>query len=214
MVDGLTPDDAMNAPLDPTIEDGAGLDEGKKGLFSSPLAKILGIVAAIIVVLGILGVIAVIAFTFFFASDVQDELQNQLDSAAATETASAEGTESVPVEPEPVAYSEIFTFRDIFDPLVIAPITCETSGSAETSSATEGKLTADVSSGTLYLEAIAIEDGASTAVVLYDGTEYRLTEGTGVPGTPWMVLSVNESSVVMLYGDQQVILSVGQGTSR
>jgi hypothetical protein len=219
VVDGLTPQDPAGQPFDAVDESGAPLppEEEKKGLFSSPIAKILGIVAAILVVLVICGVIAMLVFTFFIAEEAQDVMDDAA-SQAATETApaggSSEATGVVPVEPEPVSYSRIFTFRDIFDPYYSAPIICDTTGTVEGTSTTEGKLTADVSSGTLYLEAIVIENGEPTAVLLWEGTEYRLTEGQGIPGTPWLVLTINETSVVMLYGDQQVVLSIGQGTSR
>ena len=216
MVDGLTPQDPAGQPVDPALDGQAPLspEEEKKGLFSNPVVKIIGIVVGVLVVLGICGVVAMLLFSFFFVDEAQDALDEMaVESTTATGTASAESTSAVAVEPDPIDYNRIFTFRDIFNPLLEAPLVCETSETVEGTTTTEGKLTAEVSEGTLYLEAIVIENGEPTAVLLWNGEEYRLTEGEGIPGTPWLVLTIDDSSVTMLYGDQQVVLSVGQGTS-
>lgn len=206
----------MDTPVEQGTEGGAPASpEGeKKGLFSSPAAKIIGIVVAVFVVLGILGLVFFIVTSFIFVNEAQDMLDEALQQPVTESGESAETTDAVPVEPDPMDYNTIFTFRDIFDPLIKAPPATDESVPSDGSSTTEGKLTADVSEGTLYVEAIVIENGVSTAVALYEGTEYRLVDGDGIPGTPWEALIVNDSSVVMLYGDQQVVLSVGQGTSR
>ena len=220
MVDGLTPQDPIGTPTDPVGSDSETLlpdeVEKKRGFFSSPTGKIVGIIAAALIVLGILGVLAVSVYSFMFVNDAQKAIQAGMESAVSTgaATASGEATEAVPVEPDAVALNTIFTFRDIFDPLVKQPPeSTETSGSTENTS-TEGKLSADVSEGTLYLQSIVTEDGVPKAVLLWNGDEYRLAEGESIPGTPWEVRTINDSSVVMLYGDQQVTLSVGQGTSK
>jgi hypothetical protein len=215
VVDDLTPDSPAGQPVDPVGEGTSSPPEQKTGLFANPVVRIIGIVAAVLLVLGICAVVAMLLFTFFLAGEAEDMLDEaQVQSTTPTGTASAEATGAAPSEPDPISYSRLFTFRDIFNPFYEAPIVCETTGTVEGTSTTEGKLTADVSEDTLFLEAVVIEDGQSTAVVLFNGEEYRLVEGDSVPGTPWQVLTVGETSVVMLYGDQQVTLSIGQGTSR
>lgn len=218
MVDGLTPQDPMGSPVDQGADVGAAAspESGKKGLFASPAAKIIGIVVAVLVVLGLLGLVFFIVTSFIFVNEAQDMLDDAVQQPMTETGESAEATESVPVEPAPIDYETIFTFRDIFDPLIKEPPSVDESATTTTdgSTSTEGKLTAAVSDGTLYVEAIVIENGVSTAVALYEGDEYRLASGDAIPGTPWQALTVSESSVVMLYGDQQVVLSVGQGTSR
>ncbi len=51
-------------------------------------------------------------------------------------------------------------------------------------------------------------------VFVWNGVTY--TEGAGgtIDSSPWKVLEVNSDSVVMLYGDTQVTLTVGQGVSK
>jgi type IV pilus biogenesis protein PilP len=216
----------MGEPM-PAAPEGGDPSEEKRGFFSNPVVRIIGIIAAVVILLGLVGIVFFIVTGVMFVDDVMDEMAEQMESVTATQTAGAESSSDASgTAPDPVDLDSFFTFRDIFEPLVIEPVESASSGATGTAagtttntdttaaSSTEGKLTADVSSGTLYLEAIVIENGVPTAVLLWNGDEYRLTEGDSIPSTPWQVVQINDSSVVMLYGDQQVILSVGQGTAR
>jgi hypothetical protein len=118
-----------------------------------------------------------------------------------------------------VTNDQVFTFRDVFEPLlkpIKKPATGGTTGGGGTPSGgtTTPVDTNDYSAGTLYLLDIVTEDGVMKAVMVWDQDEITLTEGQSISGTPWKVLDITANSVIMLYGDQQVTLTVGQGISK
>lgn len=198
MVDDLTPQNAA-----PTGDPMPGLDE-KPGFFKTSAGRIVLIVGAVLGFLTVAGIAVAVVMTFFLGNVVDEALTTGITTT--TSKPASETAEAVAVEPDEVPLSDIFTFRDIFDPLVKpAPASEETSGSSESSA------TADGESGTLYLQNIIVEDGVSKAVLEYNGTLYSLPQGGVIPGTPWQVLSIGSSSVVVLYGDSQISLSIGQG---
>jgi len=201
MVDDLTPQNAAptgDALLDP---------EQKPGFFASSTGRIVLIVSAVLGFLMVAGIAVAVVMTFFLGNAAEDLLTSGTTPGGSGSTTAT--TAADPVEPDEVPLSDVFTFRDIFDPLLkpAAAVDDETSdgGSSETSE------TADGEAGTLYLQNIVVEDGVSKAVLLYNGTMYTLPQGGTIPGTPWQVLSIGSTSVVMLYGDSQISLSVGQG---
>ncbi|MBU4557164.1 MAG: hypothetical protein KJ747_09865, partial [Actinobacteria bacterium] len=199
MVDDLTPQSAAptGSPLpDPTA---------KPGFFSTSTGKIVLIVGAVLAFLAVAGVVVVVVMTFFLGNAVNEAITQGLGtttSQSATGTAPAE-TAMVPIEPSDIPLSDLFTFRDIFEPLV--------KPAPEVDASTDASATPEGEAGTLYLLNIVVEDGVSKAVLLYNNTQYSLPQNGVVTGTPWQVLSIGSSSVVMLYGDSQISLSVGQG---
>lgn len=106
---------------------------------------------------------------------------------------------SVPVEPKVVSLADIYEFRDIFKP------TYSTVSADDSSTAS--------AADTLYLQDITSEDGKAKGVFLYNSVTYTLAEGEQVGDTAWEVLDLKSSSAVMLYGDIQIELWVGQGQS-
>jgi hypothetical protein len=213
----MTPQDPLGSPVDPAAAeaDAAALPpeegEAKKGFFSTTTGRIVGIVLALLVVGGIVAAIAVFLMLFVFNSAVDEVTDDLSVTPTTTATASVEGTMAEALEPDKIPYPDIYTFRDIFDPLVRPPVEEETG----TVDPAEGKYTSEsVSEGTLLLEGIVVENGVPTAILVYNGTTYRLIEGDVIPGTPWEVLTINETSVTMLYGDTQVTLTVGQAVTR
>ncbi len=200
MVDDLTPQDQA-----PTGEPLPELEK-KPGFFSTSTGRIVLIVGAVLAFLAVAGVVVAVVMTFFLGNAVEDALVNGTGSGASQDASSTTDAEASPVEPSDIPLSDIFTFRDIFEPLVKPAPSVEASGSS-----TETSGTATGEAGTLYLQDIVVEDGVTKAVLLYNGTLYSLPEGGVVTGTPWQVLSIGSSSVVMLYGDSQISLSVGQG---
>lgn len=198
MVDDLTPQNA--APTgDPMLD-----ADTKPGFFKTSAGRIVLIVGAVLGFLAVAGIAVAVVMTFFLGNAMEDALTT---GTTTTTSQPASGTvEAEPVEPDEIPLSDIFTFRDVFEPLVKpAPVSEETSASGETSGTVEGE------AGTLYLQNIVVEDGVSKAVLQYNGTIYTLPQGGVIPGTPWQVLSIGSTSVVMLYGDSQISLSVGQG---
>ncbi len=126
------------------------------------------------------------------------DTSTQVEQAAAT---TAKPAAEVP-------NSAVFTFRDIFEPLIKAAPTPSTPTTPTTTP------TAPTSQGTLFLQNIVTEGGVLKAVLLLDGKTYTLAAGGSISGTPWLVLSVNQTSVTMLYGDIQVVLTIGQGITK
>lgn len=196
----------------PPIEEASGK---KPGLLSTTGGKIV----AVVVGLGVLGIIAGIAVAivlFVFGSQAVDNLEDQIQQSA-TDTTEAGSTSSGGVAAQAeapaaeVANSEIFTFRDIFVPL-IKPLPEETDTS-DTSTTTTDTVT-PTSDGTLYLDGVVTQNNVLMATLRYNGSTYTLGPGGVIPNSPWEVLRVSSTTVTMLYGDVQVTLSVGQGITK
>jgi len=184
----------------------------KPGFLSTATGRIVAIFAG----LGVLGVIAGIAVAILLqglASQVAEDLVT--DVAAPTTPAAGGTTTTETVEAAGPALeiknSEVFTFRDIFDPL-LKPLPEPSATSITTPSATDTET--PYAQGVLYLDGVVTEDGILKAQLRYNGTTYTLGPGEGIPGTPWEVLRVSSTSVTMLYGDIQVTLAVGQGITK
>jgi len=201
--------DATNAPVQPP-ESGAPAPGAKSssGFLATTTGKIVVGVVALLVLLAIAGAIVVM-----FASGGVAGLLNSgtvtvksKTVTASVTTTSAAGTAPV-LEPSQKPLTSSFTFRNVFAPSIKAPV----APSAETSSSTSGSTN---SPDTLYLIDIVSADGVMKGVFVWNGVTY--TEGAGgtIDSSPWKVLEVNSDSVVMLYGDTQVTLTVGQGVSK
>lgn len=206
MVDDLTPQDPTalldgGAPIDPA--------DAKQGFMSTTLGKVVVIGGAAVVLLSILGVVAFFllsTFVFNATEDVLTDVGQGIESQITTGTVDSDAVVAAePTEPGDVPLSSVFTFRDIFDPLIKAPEATETAGVLDPDFTPEPD--------TLYLVDIVVENGVSSAVLVYNDATYTLPEGGVVGSTPWMVLSIGSGSVTMLYGDSQITLVVGQGVS-
>jgi type IV pilus biogenesis protein PilP len=176
---------------------------------------------------GVFGLIVIVASALFFlfgqvspSSPGKGIVSGPSAAAAQTvqqpATANSAGVTVIADEPPEVALTEVFTFRDIFEPL-IKPVE-STSGSSESSPTPPGTTTNDNGSGasanSILLQDITVSNGEPTAVVVWEGKTYDVQEGDQVDSSPWKVLSIESSSVVMLFGDTQVTLSVGQQLSK
>lgn len=209
MADNLTPFDSSTAPA-PAAPAQQG---GVRGFLSSKAGKIIIGVALLVVVGAVVGVIAVSFLGVQAGSDSTNIVVTQPKP-----TPVAEGsTETTPVEaPEDVDLEDVFTYRDVFVPTVTltSTTTSTTTSTSSTSSSSSTSQSSNTPSNTLVLEDIATENGEQVAVLGWNGQTYTLAEGESIPGTPWQVLTINSSSVVMLYGDQRITLSVGVGISK
>ncbi|MBS3957644.1 MAG: hypothetical protein KGZ40_09005 [Clostridiales bacterium] len=120
--------------------------------------------------------------------------------------------EEQPAEPAPVDLKRVFTFRDIFAPLILPipePSADQTVAPGQPGAPDDPGVT--LPDGTLFLRDIVTVDGVTAAVLFLDGASYTLAAGGEISGTPWKVQSISGSSVVMLFGDVRVTLTVGQG---
>jgi hypothetical protein len=180
------------------------------GFFSSTLGRLLLIGCAVSVVLGIIGVAVVLVLGMFAAKTVSDTLSNAPASVTSVptggtgaETSGGAGAMSlVPTEPPAVptiATRDIFTPRDPFEEIKPPVIPTETV-----------KVDQDV----LVLKDIITEDGVRKGVFTYNGVQYVGGAGDVLGTTNWKVLAVHDSSADVLFGDDRVTLSVGQGIQK
>lgn len=212
-MDNLTPQELPAQPIE-------GTPESKASFLSTPRGKIIVIAAAVLGFLVVAGIVAALVFTFVIkdAEESANDLMAGGGSQVSTSTTAPADDPEIIVEPALVPLSDLFTFRDIFDPLLTPVSTGTDSGGTGTggtgtggTGGTPGSPTFTGAPDTLYLLDIVVEDGVNKGVFSLNGAEHRLAQGETISGTPWQVLSIGSSSVVMLYGDSQVTLSVGQG---
>ena len=181
-------------------------------------ARIVGFVIALGVLAIVTGIVVAIAL-FVFGGEPSDDIEVRVggsETAAAAQSGTTQPTTAATGEASPpVANSEVFTFRDIFEPL-LKPVPSQTTtdgtnGTDDTGGDDDATPTA---SDTLYLNDIVTEDGELKAVLELDGETYTLGPGEGIEGTPWEVLRITDTQVTMLYGDTQVTLTIGQGITK
>lgn len=236
MSDELSDIGLPQEPVDETAE--AVKSGGFKGFMSTTAGKVVvigGAVGILLVVLLAVG-LALLAFLGSGPGDGSEDAVISRPVIPVEATQSLEATSPA----EPVTNADVFAFRDPFQPLLVKGEEAVSSATTPTSSATtgEGATTGgtttgessgdssddssdDSSSGgtnagtnTLLLEDIITENGKLKAVLVWEDTTYVLAAGGTIPDTAWKVLSVSETQVVMLYGDEQVVLSIGQGVKK
>jgi hypothetical protein len=201
--------DATNTSVQQPVS-GAPAPETKAGagFLASTTGKVVAGVVALFVLLAITGVIVAMfgATRWLNSGGVVVASTTTASSVAATVPA---GSTPV-VEPAEIPLSSSFTFRNVFAPSVkpSEPAAAETT---TTSSSSAGSTNTP---DTLYLIDIVSTDGVPQGVFVWNGVTY--TEGAGgvIDSSPWKVLEVGTDSVLMLYGDTQVTLTVGQGISK
>lgn len=204
MVDYQNSVDPSAAPAE---ANGAG--ETKQGFMASRVGKL---VVGGVAVLLVLAAIAAAVYFFVIGGGAQDGatdlVSNPVPAAAPLGSDAATAT---PVEPVERSLASTFTFRNIFAPTVKRSFEV----AAESSTDTSGANPASVPSNTLFLVDIAPdESGVEKAVFIWNDQTYVVGEGAQVGTSPWKVLQINADSVLMLYGDSQVTLSVGQGVGK
>lgn len=198
-----------------------GTDQGKKGFLSTAKNKTIALVVGLAVLAIVVGVVAAVVVGALDEKD--DDLgldpRERGSETKQTQTRETSGTPQVPQpvgeellvakDPAPpVTNDQVFTFRDIFRPLLRPLVTTDTTVTPTPDTVTP------TTPDTLYLQNVVTEDGVLKAVLLLNGQTYTLAAGEVISGTPWQVLSVSSTSVTMLYGDTQVTLTVGQGITK
>jgi len=195
--------------VDPSATpDEVGAAPAKGGFLTTTTGKLVVGGVALLLVLGAIG--AAVAY-FFMSGAVDGSVQVTPPVQSSTTTSESVGATETPVNPEERSLASTFTFRNVFAPSVKA--TYETTATTTDSAETSGTIP-DVPANTLYLQAILSEDGEPVAVFVWNGETYSVSEGEQVGDSPWKVLQINSDSALMLYGDSQVTLSVGQGMSK
>jgi hypothetical protein len=194
---------------------------GIRGFLATTTGKVVVIGGAVLALLLVVGAVSLF-FMLFMGNQVANEVAQVAKQAsksatstgvpAAVTTSTKEATTSaVPTTPPaPVTLDNVFTFRDPFVPVLKPLPPPATSTAAATSTAT----TTTAEANTLTLQDTVVQNGVRKAVLIWEGTTYTLGAGEQIAGTPWAVLSVGDTTVTMLFGDEQVVLSVGEGIQK
>lgn len=209
MVDYQSGPDA-EAPVEPL-----GTGPAQQGFLSTTTGKLVVGGVALVLVLAAVGA-AVFFFVLNGAIDGAVQMTTTTTTSSPT-TSSVEATQA-PENPAERSLASTFTFRNVFAPTVKRTYEASAAaagdpGSTDTTTTTTDALV-DVPANTLYLQSIISENGEPKAVFIWNGQTYSVGEGEQVADTPWKVLQINSDSVLMLYGDSQVTLSVGQGVGK
>ena len=170
------------------------------------LALIVGAIVAFLVVAGL---VAAAVFVFVLGGDDDGLVVDPVMSPVVT-TSTVDPALGEPVEPAPVALSTVFTFRDIFDPL-IKPLP-EESETASPTPSPDGTPATDETTfpqGMLVLLDVVTEGDGYAGVFSWNGSVYTLSPGERIPDSPWQLVSASPSEAVMLYGDVRVTLTIG-----
>jgi hypothetical protein len=178
----------------------------KKSFLSAGSSKVV-IIAAALGALAVIAGIVIVLVVFVFGKSVADQVDVTIDPSPPAAT--VETTETVASGPaEAVANAEVFTFRDIFEPLIVLSVDTTTTTTSDPDTANT------TTTGTLYLTRTFLQDSAWMAEFSLDGVTYTLGDGDRVGDSPWQVVTVSDGSAVMLFGDTRVVLTVGQGITK
>lgn len=211
MVDSTTPFDGSTSQPDPATpppESGPAKGGIQGFLNSTPGKIVLGALAGLV----LLGVLGYLAFTFLLNKNQETAPTSSTTVVTSSTAPPSKAATAVATEAPAIPIGEVFTFRDIWLPTIDADDLATETAAGSTSSSTS--TTVSTAKNTLTLTAVTVENGEDVAVLVWNGTEYRLAEGESIPDTPWKVLSINGNTVVMLFGDQRVTLVVGEGISK
>jgi hypothetical protein len=172
---------------------------GIKGFVASRNGKL--ILGAVLLVL-LLAVLGAIAYFTLLAPPQQSSVGGGVPKVPASTAGTSAVSPKVPTERRALTPQDVYTFRNIFEPTVKLKTP---------SAASSGETSQTYPANALVLQSISTQDGVSKANLYWNGSVYTLAKGDQISGTPWEVLSIDENSVVMLYGDSRVTLTVGQG---
>lgn len=201
--------DSFNPNPDPVAAPGESAASG--GFLATRNGRIaIGGIALVAILLALVGVYYV--YTTSQATQPPDGFVTQGGSQPTTGTPSVNASAT---PPPTVDLDEAFPARNIFEPTVKPRITSTSSGG--TSGGTTGGSTSGGgtdSPDTLYLLSLSEQDGRSVATFRLNGTEYTVGEGERLGDTPWSVVSISSTQVVLLYGDTRVTITLGQGVSK
>ena len=126
------------------------------------------------------------------------------------------------VNPEQKPLSASFTFRNVFAPSIkppIVPVVATETATAASTTTTTTSSSPDTSptvvvTSTLFLVDIITEGDAHKGVFTLNGVSYTAGNGETINSSAWKVIEVGTDSVLMLYGDDQVTIAIGQGVTK
>ncbi|NTU71091.1 MAG: hypothetical protein HGB10_04650 [Coriobacteriia bacterium] len=176
------------------------------GFLSSTAGKL--VVGGVLLFLVLIAVGA-LAFFFLFGSAAQKVAPSSSTTATAPSNPATEGI--VPTDPPEQPLDETFTFRNVFAPTVTPAQSSTDADSGSGGSSGDTSPTASGATDTLILKSIHTDSGERVATFEWNGAVYECREGDQVAQSPWEVVTIYSDSVVMLYGDSRITLTVGQG---
>lgn len=189
-------------------------EEKKQGFLSTSGGKMVTIILGLCVIGIVIGIGIAFALATFGEKAVEELAANLQESQSATQSVTASSTPEAEKTPaQEVANKDVFTFRDVFDPILKKEVKESASTSSSVTPNAPDSQTPTVNN-TLYLDGVITENGILKAQLRYNGQSYTLAAGGTIPNSPWEVLRVSSTSVIMLYGDVQVTISVGQGITK
>jgi hypothetical protein len=171
-----------------------------KAFFATTGGRVLLIVLAVTALLTVLGIVSVIALGALGMS-LWGQAVDQVPVVAPSTTPPATvATPTVAPAVAVVPNEDVFTPRDPFTQIIIP---ADQLGFGVDTSADDAN--------TLTLIEIVTDNGIRKAVLTLGSTTYTQAAGERLGDTPWQVVSIGNANVVMLYGDSQMTLTVGQG---
>ena len=192
------------APVDP--EGGAPAPKsGKgKGFLATRTGRIVLVAVGVAVILGIIAVVAVLVLGMFSGAETSSvgsvpvAQPGGAPGAKPSAVAASQAPTQPPVVPS-IASRDVFSPRDPFEVIKPPVVPSET---------------VKVDENILVLKDIVTEDGVRKGVFTLNGVQFVGGPGEVLGTTNWKVLAVHDSSVDVLYGDDRVALSVGQGIQK
>jgi hypothetical protein len=98
---------------------------------------------------------------------------------------------------------QLYEFKDPFRPL-------EASESTSSASTTGSESQSTSSGEILELKEIFQQEGSYYARIQYGSIEYIVTKDDQIGNSPYKVIEITSSNVTLLYGDDQIVLSIGE----
>lgn len=161
--------------------------------------------AGLVVLAAIIGIVAYVLLSANVAPVPATGPITPGTPGASVETSTPTGT----VTPIPdTANADVFTPRNPFK--VIEPVKIASTNDDED----DNNGSNDSTSTALTLTDITTANGEDVAVVKLGGVSYTVAEGDAVGDSDWQVVQINSASVIFLYGDDRITISLGQGTSK
>lgn len=194
----------------------ASIQEQFKELQKTTVGKVIIIAVPLVV----LAIIFFVVFTLILsnAPETSSSVSSAPSPTSASTTTTQETTTTEPgtekQEPEFSENLDVFQPRDPFQ----SPIE-ETATTVTVSSGASGESTSSTSTATgsaqstaklLTLESTYDKEGTMYAKMKYGDASYEVKAGDQIDASPYKVLRVDSNSVTLLYGDDQLILNVGQ----
>lgn len=200
----------------------ASINERIKEYGSTPTGKIMMIAAPVAVLVLIVAVIALTVLGSGGSDGQQAAGDAQPLKSAATgisTTSTPETTAAQPPEagdpPVNLDY-EVYETRDPFrQPDTTATQTAAVAPSATPAGNTSTATPAAVQqSSVLFLKTVNSENGVLYASVDYGATSYVVRAGERVGSSPYQITSISTDSATFLYGDDSVVLRVGEDVQK